>query len=324
MDYKELSEKLKTQKLAKGTRTCAGCPIPIIVRQILAQTDVPIAASMATGCLEVTTSIYPDNAWGISSIHNAFENAAATISGVETAHKILNKKGKLNEEQKKFKFVAFGGDGGTFDIGLQSLSGAVERGHNFLYVCYDNGAYQNTGNQRSSATPKGVKTETTPAGKEMPRKDMMKIMAGHNIPYLAQSAVHNLSDLADKAKKAFETKGPSFLLVFSPCVPGWGYSPKDTIRISELAFETNFWPLYEIENGKYKITAKPIAVKPIQEFLKTQKRFEHLLKNEQAVKEIQESVDKGWQELLSSCQDFGYDGGGENKETAEDEKEVKS
>jgi len=297
MDYKELAGKLNKQKLAKGTRTCAGCPIPVIVRQILAQTDAPIAASMATGCLEVTTTIYPDNAWGISSVHNAFENAAATISGVETAHKILAKKGKLQSGAEKFKFVAFGGDGGTYDIGFQSLSGAVERRHNFLYVCYDNGAYQNTGNQRSSATPEGVKTETTPLGKETPRKDMMKIMAGHNMPYLAQAAVHNLSDLAAKAKKAFETKGPSFLLVFSPCVPGWGYSPKDTIRISELAFETNFWPLYEIENGKYKITAKPTVIKPVQEFLKTQKRFDHLLKDEQAVKEIQDNVDNGWREL---------------------------
>jgi len=188
MNYKELVN--KPQKLASGHRTCAGCGIPPIVRTVLSSTDDPIVASCATGCLEVTTTIYPFTSWKIPFIHSAFENSAATMAGVETAYNALKKRGKVNKE---IKFIAFGGDGGTYDIGLQSLSGALERGHNFTYVLYDNEAYMNTGVQRSSATPRGASTTTSPAGKvhqgkEEWRKDLAKIIVAHNIEYVAQAS----------------------------------------------------------------------------------------------------------------------------------------
>ena len=171
MNYKQLAEKMQKQKLVQGHRSCSGCGFPQIIRAILASTDKPIVASCATGCLEVTSTIYPFSSWNIPWIHSAFENAAATISGAETAYRALKKKGKIKED---IKFIAFGGDGGTYDIGLQSLSGALERGHDFTYVCYDNEAYMNTGIQRSSATPYGAATTTAPAGKVHPGKEQFR------------------------------------------------------------------------------------------------------------------------------------------------------
>lgn len=305
MNIKDIAKRYN--KLAPGHRSCAGCGFPQIVRTVLSATDNPLVASCATGCLEVTTTIYPFTSWNIPYIHSAFENAAATISGVETAYRALKKKGKINKE---IRFVAFGGDGGTYDIGLQSLSGAVERGHNFLYVLYDNEAYMNTGVQRSSATPLGASTTTAPAGKLIPgktefRKDMTKIMVAHNVPYVAQASVSNLIDLANKAQKAFNTKGPAFLNVQQPCTLGWGYPPAQTIALAKLAVETNYWPLYEVENGKYKLNYKPSQPKPIIEFLKLQSRFKHLMKPEAKpiVDRIQENIDQEWQKLLKLCEE---------------------
>ncbi|EKE16438.1 MAG: hypothetical protein ACD_11C00017G0028 [uncultured bacterium] len=290
-----------TKKLAPGHSTCAGCGIPAIVRTVLGATEEPIVVGNATGCLEVTTTIYPYTAWKVPYIHNAFENAAATISGVDAAQNILFKKGKI---KKKAKLVVFGGDGGTYDIGLQSLSGAMERGHNFLYVCYDNGGYMNTGGQRSGATPYGANTETEPAGefsfgKSRQRKDLMEIVAAHGVKYLAQANVANLHDLARKAKKALETDGPSFLLVLQPCTNLWKFPTSEYVNVGKLAMETNFWPLYEIENGKHIINYVNEKPKPIEEFLKTQGRFKHLFKSEGGKKiieniqnNINENVDK--------------------------------
>jgi pyruvate ferredoxin oxidoreductase beta subunit len=197
------------------------------------------------------------------------------------------------------KFVVFAGDGGTYDIGLQSLSGALERGHDFLYVCYDNGGYMNTGNQRSSATPFGAATETTPVGKNSfgkmeVRKNLMEIVKAHGVTYLAQANVANLADLKMKAQKALEIKGPSFLSVFSPCQNNWKFPTSQYVAIARLASETNFWPLYEIENGKYKITWEPSAPKPVAEFLKTQGRFKHLFseKNKPVLEKIQKMVNE--------------------------------
>ena len=190
---------------------CAGCGAGIVARQILHGTTKDVVVVGATGCLEVTTTMFPETAWNVPYMHSAFENAAATLSGIETAYRLMKKRGKM---KKEIKFVAFGGDGGTYDIGLQSLSGAVERGHNILYVCYDNEAYMNTGIQRSSATPFGASTTTDPAGRIRPgkleqRKMITEIMAAHNIPYVAQTSMHNWNDVVSKAKKAFETEGPS-------------------------------------------------------------------------------------------------------------------
>jgi pyruvate ferredoxin oxidoreductase beta subunit len=291
---------------APGHSACAGCAFPTIVRTILGEATTPIVLANATGCLEVTSTLYPYSAWKVPYIHNAFENAAATLSGVERAYEILKRKDRLpNNSKKRIKFVAFGGDGGTYDIGLQSLSGALERGHNFLYVCYDNGGYMNTGNQRSSATPFGASTETTPSGKESfgkidTRKNLMEIVNAHRIAYLAQANVAFLSDLKMKAKKALAVNGPSFLLVFSPCTNNWKFPTSQYVNVAKLATETNFWPLYEIENGKRKINWATEKPKPISDFLKTQGRFKHLFKkeNEKVLREVQGLVDQEWQNLV--------------------------
>ncbi|TSC95335.1 MAG: pyruvate ferredoxin oxidoreductase, beta subunit [Parcubacteria group bacterium Athens1014_10] len=298
MDIKTLAQKIDSdKKLVSGHRTCAGCAIPIIVRTILSATDNFLVAANSTGCMEVTTTIYPYTSWNIPWIHNAFENVAATLSGIEGAFKALRKKGKIDKE---IKFVAFGGDGGLYDIGLQSLSGALERGHNCLYVCYNNEAYQNTGGQRSSGTSKGSITTTTPKGKKEARKDLMRIVLAHHIDYAAQAAVHNILDLYQKAEKAFNAKGPSFLNVLSPCTLNWGFMPNSTIKISKLAADTCFWPLYEVEKGKYKLNYNPFKKLPLEEFFKLQKRFSYLLKpeNKNFLNEIQNEVDDNWEELL--------------------------
>ncbi len=298
MDLKTLTQKIQKQNyFASGHRTCAGCAIPIIVRTVLAASKDPVIVVSATGCLQITSSIYPQTSWNVPWMHSAFENASATISGIERAYYFLKKKNKI---KTKIKFVVFGGDGGTYDIGLQSLSGALERGHNFVYVCYDNEAYMNTGNQRSSATPYGATTTTTPNGKKVFKKDLIKIVAAHNIPYAAQSAVHHWSDLYQKAEKAFQIDGPAVLNVFSPCQLNWKFPSDSAIQISKMAVETCFWPLYEIENKKYKLNYQPKQKLPVEEFLKLQKRFSHLFKpeNESIIKIIQDKIDEEWKTLL--------------------------
>src|SRR3989339_2044951 len=293
----------KKEPICGGHRACAGCGAPIIVRQVLMSSKDPVVVTSATGCLEVVTTIFPYSAWEVPFLHNAFENSAATCSGVEAAFKALKKKGQAPAEH--VNFVAFGGDGGTYDIGFQSLSGAMERGHDMLYVCYNNEAYMNTGIQRSSATPMGAATTTAPAGKvssgkTRPRKDLTKIMAAHNLPYVAQAAGGYYMDLIKKAEKAFATPGPKFINVLQPCRLGWGYKPELTMEISRLAVQTCVWPLYEVENGIWKVTMNVREKKPIAEFLKLQDRFRHLFKpvNEQLIEQLQKEVDKNWEELL--------------------------
>ena len=297
----------KPSRFTEGHRMCAGCGAPVVVRQILRavkEEDHAVIAN-ATGCMEVASFIYPYTSWTDSYIHTAFESAAATLSGVEAAYKSMKKQGKLPNDEHT-KFIAFGGDGGTYDIGLQSLSGAMERGHDMTYVCYDNGAYMNTGIQRSSATPKYADTTTSPAGIVIPgkmqsRKDLAKIMVAHNLPYVAQSiAYKTMQDLYEKAEKAIYTKGPTFLNVLAPCPRGWVYPTEDLMEINRLAVETCYWPLYEVTNGVYHITYKPVKKLPVEEFLRPQKRFKHIFKpgNEWMIEDFQKEVDKRWQELL--------------------------
>lgn len=304
-----LKELVKKQtRFTSGHRMCAGCGAPPVVRSILRglkDTDEAVITS-ATGCLEVSSCIYPYTTWKNSSfIHSAFENSAATCSGVETAYNVLKKKGSIPKDID-VKFIAFGGDGGTYDIGLQSLSGAMERGHDMVYVCYDNGAYMNTGTQRSSSTPHYADSTTEPVGKNSngkvsPRKDLTEIMVKHNIPYVAQTAMFgNYKDIHEKAEKAIYTEGPCYIAALSPCPRGWGFDPSLLIEIQKVAADTCFWPLYEVENGVYHITYKPAKKLPIEEFLKMQKRFKHLLKpgNENLIEEFQKEVDKKWNYLL--------------------------
>ena len=296
----------KPSRFTEGHRMCAGCGAPPVARMIMRalKPEDHAVVSVATGCMEVSTFIYPYTAWTDSFIHTAFECAAATLSGAEAAYKSLKKQGKLPEDEHT-KFLAFGGDGGTYDIGLQSLSGAMERGHDMVYVCYDNGAYMNTGIQRSSATPKFADTTTSPAGKVLPgkmqsRKDLTKIMVGHHLPYAQTIAVNNFKDLYEKSEKAIYTKGACFLNVMSPCPRGWGYPTDMLMQINKLAVETCYWPLYEVIDGVYHINYKPAKKLPIEEFLRPQKRFKHMFKpgNEWMIEEFQKEVDNRWQELL--------------------------
>ncbi|MGI6131075.1 MAG: thiamine pyrophosphate-dependent enzyme [Bacillota bacterium] len=300
---KELSN--KEVLVSPGHRACAGCGFPVIIKQALLATDNPVVVGCATGCMEVCTTIYPYTAWKVPFIHNAFENSAATVSGVEAAYRSLKRRGKID---KKIDFIAFGGDGGTYDIGFQSLSGAMERGHDMLYICYDNQAYMNTGIQRSSATPRGANTTTSPAGsesygKKQYRKNLTEVMVAHGIPYVAQSSPAMWNDLVSKVNKGLAVEGPAFMTVIQPCVLGWKYPSDQTIELARLAVDTCFWPLYEVVEGEYKLTYKPKEKKPLTDFLRKQDRFRHLFKpeNEHILAELQAEVDREWAVLLAKC-----------------------
>ena len=293
----------KKAAFSSGHRLCAGCPVPIITKMLTQVTDFDVVLGSATGCLEVASSIFPYSAWNVPWIHTAVENAAATMSGVESMYRVLKKQGKTG---KKLKFVAMGGDGGTYDIGIQSLSAAMERGHDLLYICYDNGAYMNTGIQRSGATPLGAATTTTPvgevvAGKQQQRKDLTQIMVAHHIRYAAQASIHNPIDLANKIKKGIEVDGPAFLNVLCPCIPGWRIAPDMAVESARCSVETCFWPLYEVEDGKYKINYKPKQKIPIADWLFSQGRFKHLksLRFAGLLEEFQRQVDEQWSWLLN-------------------------
>jgi pyruvate ferredoxin oxidoreductase beta subunit len=266
----EISDK---EFLAPGHRACAGCGATIGVRLALKVLGENTVAVSATGCLEVITTPYPETAWEIPWMHVAFENAAAVASGVEAA---LKSQGKTDTT-----VVVFGGDGGTADIGLQALSGAMERGHNLIYICYDNEAYMNTGIQRSGATPYGASTTTSPHGKESfgedkPKKNMPMIMAAHGVPYVATASISYPEDFMKKVKKAAEVEGPAYIHLQQPCTTGWGYNPSKTIELGRLAVETGSWILYEIEEGEFKVTYRPIQRRKVNEYLNAQKRFKHL------------------------------------------------
>jgi pyruvate ferredoxin oxidoreductase beta subunit len=299
--------------LEGGHRLCAGCGASIAVRQVLlgaGACDCGVVAGCATGCLEVSTTIYPYSSWKIPFIHNAFANSAATVSGVESAFRGLQRAGKIPAD-KKMKFVAFGGDGGTYDIGLQALSGAMERGHDMVYVCYDNGAYMNTGIQRSSATPLGAWATTSEVGtvgqgKVHRRKDLTSIIADHHIPYVAQASISDWKDLTAKAERAFSSPGAAFLNVFAPCPRGWRIPYDSTVEIAKSAVDTAFWPLFEVVDGEWKMTIRRVTRenrKPIEEFLKPQGRFRHVFKagNEELLTAIQSEVDSNFDYILKRC-----------------------
>jgi len=308
MAYNLKENLMKEDRFSGGHRMCAGCGSPIAVRTVLRALEPEDKAVVcsATSCLEVSTFMYPYNAWKDSFIHNAFENAAATISGVEAAYNLMKKKGKIDET---WKFITFGGDGGTYDIGFQSLSGAFERGHDFLYVCYDNEAYMNTGIQRSSSTPHFADTTTTPAGTVIPgklqqKKNLTRIMVAHGSPYVAQTTfIGNFRDITEKAHKAIYTKGPCFLNVMAPCPRGWRYPTEKLMEVTKAAVETCVWPLYEVIEGKYVLNYMPKNKLPVEEYLRLQGRFAHMFKpgNEWMIEQVQQEVDKNWEDLLKLC-----------------------
>jgi len=308
VDIKKFAQ--REVKLLGGHRLCAGCPAPTIAKLAMMCSDKEVIVSNATGCLEVSTTIYPYSAWNTPWIHTAFENTAANIAGVEAAYHALKKKGLV---EKDYRFMAIAGDGGTYDIGLQALSGAIERGHRFVYICYDNEAYSNTGVQRSSATPLYAQTTTDPIGsvrkgKQELRKNFTEIMIAHNMKYVAQTSLSNLNDFTMKMEKAFKATDytATFVNVFSPCIPGWGIKDDDAIKMSKLAADTCFWPLYEVEDGVYKLNYNPEESGkklPISEFLKGQSRFKHLFKsgNEHLIEQFQKDVDTRWEQLKKKC-----------------------
>ncbi len=302
----------KPELFTSGHRACAGCGPAIALRQIMKATRGPTIVTNATGCMEVVSTIYPYTAWKVPWIHTAFENVAANASGIEAALKAMKRKEMY---KGTIDVIAFAGDGGTFDIGIQALSGAAERGHDFLYVLYDNEAYMNTGIQRSGGTPHGASTTTSPAGKVIPGKTQFKkpiadIMVAHEIPYVATASIAYWQDVLMKARKGLEVEGPAFLHVFAPCPRGWRYDTSKTVEIARLAVETCVFPLWEAVNGNYslspqsKIAAlKPDRKKPVIDYLKMQRRFRHLFnpsfEHERIV--IQERIDKRWGKLLKKC-----------------------
>jgi pyruvate ferredoxin oxidoreductase beta subunit len=293
--------------LRGGHALCQGCGIPMVVRVVLSSIDRPAVVVNATGCLEVATTRYPTTAWNVPWLHVAFENAAAVASGVEAAQRALARRNAL-PSPTDVAVVVFAGDGGTYDIGLQALSGALERGHRFLFVCYDNEAYMNTGVQRSGATPFGASTTTSPAGlesfgKAQQRKDMTAIAVAHHVPYVAQAASTYWDDLSRKVERAAAADGPAFLNVLTDCPLGWGHEPRLAPRIVAAAVETTFWPLYEVVAGAYRLTHEPRERQPIERWLEGQSRFAHLLRPESAllVEQIQQTVDREWAALRTRC-----------------------
>ena len=300
----------RPERLTPGHRLCAGCGATIGIRAVLRalhEEDRAVIGN-ATGCVEVSSYMYPYTAWEDSYIHNAFENAGATLSGVETAYRALKKRGRLPENET-FKFITFGGDGGTYDIGFQSLSGAMERGHDLVYVCYDNGAYMNTGIQRSSATPMFADTTTTPVGtqsngKMQNRKDLATIIAAHDVPYVAQTTfTKDFQDIHRKSERAIYTKGASFLNIMTPCPRGWRYEMSDIMEICRLGVETCYWPLFEYAEGKWTLNYEPKNKLPIEDFLRPQGRFKHLFRkgNEELIVQFQQEVDRRWEDLQYLC-----------------------
>jgi pyruvate ferredoxin oxidoreductase beta subunit len=293
--------------LRGGHSLCQGCGIPTVVRTVLGTIKQPTVVVNATGCLEVATTRYPTTAWNVPWLHVAFENAAAVASGVESAQRALRRRHALPAGEE-VAVVVFAGDGGTYDIGLQALSGALERGHRFLFCCYDNEAYMNTGIQRSGATPFAASTTTSPAGlesfgKAQRRKDMTAIAVAHHVPYVAQAAAVHWHDLSRKVEQAVATDGPAFLNVLTDCPLGWGHEPRLSARVLNAALNTLFWPLYEVVDGSYQLSYTPERPEPIENWLRLQRRFAHLLadENRPLVEEIQRQVNEDWTELVARC-----------------------
>jgi pyruvate ferredoxin oxidoreductase beta subunit len=288
----------KDNQFVAGHRACQGCAEALAVRLVHQVLGRNTMVASATGCMEIISSSYPDTAWSIPWIHVAFENAAAVASGIEAGLQILMKKGRM--PKRKINVVGMAGDGGTADIGIQALSGVLERGHDMIYVCYDNEAYMNTGIQRSSSTPYGASTTTSPSGKisigqQTWKKNVTMIAAAHNIPYVATANPSYPFDLAEKVQKAAKAKGPAYLHIFSACPTGWRLDPKLAIKIGRLAVQTGAFPLYEIENGKLKITVPTPKLRPLKDYTKPQGRFRHL--DDATISEIEKRLEEEYRKL---------------------------
>ena len=293
-----------TQKeyFSPGHRACQGCAEALAIRLVCKALGRNIIIASATGCMEVVSTPIPFTAWRVPWFHVAFENAAAVASGIESALKVLMRKGRI--PYKKIVTLAMAGDGGTADIGLQALSGALERNDNFIYICTDNEAYMNTGIQRSSSTPFGASTTTSPAGKVKMgqitwKKNMPAIAAAHNIPYVATACPSYPVDLIQKVKKAAEIKGAAYIHILSVCPTGWRSAPELSIKLGRLAVETGIFPLYEVERGQYRLNIDFPKLKPIKEYIKLQGRFRHL--TDELIGEIEKRVHKEYEQLRAKA-----------------------
>jgi pyruvate ferredoxin oxidoreductase beta subunit len=284
---------------------CPGCAHSMIVRALMNSTDDNLVISSNTGCLEVSTAVYPYTSWDTSWIHVGFENAATVITGAEAMYRVRKRKNTLKDSNSPVKFVAFGGDGSTYDIGFQWLSGAMERGHNFTYICLDNENYANTGGQRSSSTPIGAHTSTAQAGthsygKKEKKKDIVSIMAAHGAPYVAQLAPNKWKIMAKGFQKALDTDGPCFINTVSACTTEWKFDPKDTVNIIDLATDSLMFPIYEIIDGhELNILYRPKNIIPVEDYLGAQGRYKHLFKaeNRYIIDRIQKDIDEKWVKL---------------------------
>lgn len=290
---------------------CPGCAHGIILRALLNAAGDHVVVANSTGCIEVSTGVYPYTTWSVPWLHIGFENSASGLSGIEAMYKALQKKGKLPQSDIKPKFLALGGDGSTYDIGFQFISGAMERNHNMMYVCLDNENYANTGGQRSSSTPIGSSTASAPAGsasygKKQNKKPIVDVFGAHGIPYSAQASPSHWKDFIMKAQKGFDLEGAAFLNVVSPCTTEWRFPTKDTKLLADLAVETRVFPLYEIETdmetGAQKLTVnyKPKNKVPVEEYLSKQARFKHLFKpeNKDILDAWQKRTDDHWNNLI--------------------------
>ena len=287
-----------------GHRGCQGCGPAVALRLIGKALGRNTIICNATGCMEIIASPFPQSAWEVPWLHTAFENTAAVAAGVEAGIKILRRKGRHFTDGKKINVMALAGDGGTMDIGLQALSGAMERGHDMLYICYDNEAYMNTGIQRSSATPLFAATTTSPAGKVSRgqstwKKDLTEIIAAHHVPYVAKASVSHPFDLIDKVKKAAAVDGPAFLHVFAPCPTGWRCGADLSIRLADMAVNTGLFPLYEVIDGEYQLNFDPDPLLPLKEYMKSQGRFRHLTDAE--ILGIQDRVRADYAKIKAKC-----------------------
>jgi pyruvate ferredoxin oxidoreductase beta subunit len=305
-NYNVYVPRLVTKKdtFVSGHRACIGCGEALAVRLACKALGQNVVIANATGCMEIVSSPLPTTSWKVPWIHTLFENSAAVASGIESGLKMLMKKGRI--AQQEIKVVAMAGDGGTSDIGLQALSGALERGHNFLYICFDNEAYMNTGIQRSSATPFGAATTTSPVGRKSIgqvswKKNMPAIAAAHNIPYVATACPSYPFDLIEKVEKGASTPGPAYVHILSVCPTGWRCPTDLTVRIGRLAVETGIFPLYEVENGKYKLNFDFPELRPVVDYLKLQGRFRHL--SEDLIAKIQQRVTADYAALKEKASD---------------------
>jgi len=285
----------ETEYLLPGNRTCPGCALSLAYRHILKALAGQAIVTVPASCLTVLHGMYPVTSVNIPCVNTPFASTGASATGLVAGLKALGKKG--------LTVLAFAGDGGTHDIGLQSLSGAAERQSDFIYICYDNEGYMNTGNQRSSSTPLGAISGTTPIlGKQQPQKNITAIMEAHGIPYIATANASYPLDLYEKIRKAKSIEGTRFVHLFTPCPPGWRFPFSDTIKIGELAAETGWSVLYELENGNFRLTSASEAIadrgklKPLREYLMTQGRFQNI--SEEQIDWLQEWVNHRWQHFL--------------------------